>query len=194
MRLSRARRGARARLGERVGVVEQLAERLLQALDVTRRDDPAGSEGADDLAEPADVVDDRRDACADRLQQRAGLVELGAVREDGDRRRAERALDLARRQVAEAPLGAIAGALRAARRAGSADRRRRAAARSGTPSDGLDGVGEALVRPDHPEREHGAAVVGAGRIAAEGGVGDDAELARGDAERLERRGGRARCG
>ncbi len=46
------------------------------------------------LAESRDVVDHHRQARAERLQQRARLVELGSVREDGDRRLRQRAVEL----------------------------------------------------------------------------------------------------
>ena len=55
------------------------------------------SKRAHDLAEAADVVDDRGDAGAERLEQRARLVELGPVGEDADRRLA-RARARARRR------------------------------------------------------------------------------------------------
>ena len=83
--------GAGAGRGERRGVFEQLPHGRAQRVDVVRRHDPAGAVAADDLAEAADVVDDRRDAGPERLQQRAALVELGAVGEDRDGRLAERA-------------------------------------------------------------------------------------------------------
>ena len=46
--------------------------------------------------------------------------------------------------------------------------------------------GSPLYGPDHAEREYRAAVVVPDRIAPEGGVGDDPQLGRADAERLER--------
>ena len=91
--LARSQR-AGTRRRERRLVVEQLAERRRQRLDVVGRDDAAGAERPHGLAEAADVVDDRRHAGAERPQQRAALVELGAVREDGDGRLAERPVDL----------------------------------------------------------------------------------------------------
>ena len=54
----------------------------------------ARSEAAHRLAQAADVVDHRGDAGAERLQQRAGLVELCPVGKDGDRRLTEGAVEL----------------------------------------------------------------------------------------------------
>ncbi len=117
---------ARAR-GERLRVGEQLARRLGQRLDVPGRHDAAGAVTRDRLAEAADVVDDRRDARPERLQQRARLVELGAIREDRDRRVRERALELGRRRDSRAAIRRAAP--RGARRAASPGRRRRAGGR-----------------------------------------------------------------
>ena len=69
-----------------------------EPVDVVRRDDAARAEAPHGLGEAADVVDDRRHAGAERPQERAALVELGAVREDGDGRLAERAVDLGLRE------------------------------------------------------------------------------------------------
>src|SRR5207244_3695375 len=66
------------RRGERRRVGEQLAQRLGQRFDVPGWDDAAGGEAAHRLAEPRDVVDDGRDACPERLEERARLIELGA--------------------------------------------------------------------------------------------------------------------
>src|SRR4051812_13873478 len=79
--LAPGRFGARARRGERCRVGEQLAQRLGQRFDVAGGDDAAGPEAAHRLAEPRYVVDDGGDARAESLEERAGLVELGAVRE-----------------------------------------------------------------------------------------------------------------
>ena len=57
-------------------------------------DDAARAVGAHRLGEAADVVDHRRHAGAERAEQRAALVELRAVGEDGDGRLAERPVDL----------------------------------------------------------------------------------------------------
>ena len=76
--------GALAGRLERCGVVEQLAQRGGQGLDVVGRHDAPGAVAANRLGEAADVVDDRWHARAERLQERAGLIELGAVGEDGD--------------------------------------------------------------------------------------------------------------
>ena len=147
--------------------------------------DPPGGEARDDLAQPADVVDDRGDAGAQRLEERPGLVELVAVGEDRDGRLGERLLELAGAEVAEAPLDAVAAALaelreRDARVAGDEQAR----VRHG--EDGRDRVGEPLVRPDHARREDGPAVVGARRVAPEDGVRDHAQLSGRDTERDER--------
>ena len=49
-------------------------------------DQDFGSEPADDLAQHADVVDDRRHACSQHLQERAREIDLCAVREERDGR------------------------------------------------------------------------------------------------------------
>ena len=82
---------------------------------------------ADRLAEPGDVVDDGGHAGAERLQERARLVELGAVGEESDRRLGKRAVDLGLGEVPESPLRRAPP--RAGRRAASRGRRRRAGAR-----------------------------------------------------------------
>ena len=110
-------------------VAEEPLERGGHRFHVTGRHDRAGSEPADDLAESADVVDDRRDTRAEHLEQRAGDVDLRAVREQPDGRFRKRAPQLRVREVAEPPLGTVARRLVAGRRAERAGRRRRGAAR-----------------------------------------------------------------
>src|SRR5205814_8759635 len=104
--------GAGARLLERGRIVEELADRRRETLEVARRDDPARAEPPHRLGDPADVVRDRRDAGAERLQQRPALVELRPVGKERDRRVAERTLDLLRVQIPEPPFDPVA-ALRA---------------------------------------------------------------------------------
>ena len=127
-RLARALR-ALARRSELAGIVEELGERAAEARDVAGRHDPARGEARDDLAEPADVVDDRGDACAQRLEQRAGLVELVAVGEDRDGRLGERLLELAWGRGSRAATRRGRRRARGAPRAGCAGRLRRAGAR-----------------------------------------------------------------
>ena len=137
--MSPARGRAVAGGRELVRPVEQLAERVGQRMDVARGHDAARAEAPDDLAEPADVVDDRGHARAERLQERARLVELVPVREDRDRRLRERPLELGSAEIAEPPFGPLA----AARRSSSSGIRGSPATRSrapSTPSDGLDRV------------------------------------------------------
>src|SRR5262249_51189533 len=86
------------RVGE--GVVGGLRE----AVGVARGNYTAGSEVPYGLRDAADVVRDRGHAGAERAQESAALVEFGPVREDGDRRLAERTVDLLAREVAEPPL------------------------------------------------------------------------------------------
>src|SRR5437762_2946815 len=99
-------RGTCAGGGERFGIAEELAGGGRQRLDVARRDDSAGAVLRDRLRKAADVVRDGRHPGAERLEQRSRLVELGTVGKDGDRRLRERAVELARGEVAETPLGA----------------------------------------------------------------------------------------
>ena len=94
---------------ERVGVFEQLPERGAQALDVSGRDDAARREPADDLAQATHVVDDGRHAGTERLEERAGLVQLGPVGEDRDGRLGQREFELGRAEIAEAPLRPVTG-------------------------------------------------------------------------------------
>ena len=60
--------GAGARGPERRGVVEQLADRGAECLDVTRGDDAARTEARNRLADAADVVGDRGHACSECAQ------------------------------------------------------------------------------------------------------------------------------
>ena len=170
---------------ERLGVVEQLSERSAQPLDVPRRHHASGAEAIDDLAEASDVVDDRRDARAQRLQERSGLVELRPVGKDGDRRIRQGALELLRAEIPEPPLGPSACGLpellegnpgiAGDEQAGPVDGER-----------GANGVRKPLVGPDHAGREHRPAVVGPRRVAAEDGMGDDAQLLRAHAVSRQR--------
>ena len=163
-----------------------------EPVDVPGRHDAAGAEGADDLAEAADVVDDGRDARSDRLQQRAGLVELGAVGEDRDGRLAEGSGDLAARSDSRAATRRGRRRRRAASSSGTAGRRRRAGARPGRQHR-LDRVRKALVRPDHAERQHGASVVvRPGRCGRRDGGSRGASPPERRTPRALR--GRARCG
>ena len=93
---------------ECVGVVEQLSERSAQSLDVPWRHHASRAEASDDLAKASDVVDDRRNTRAERLQESSGLVELRPVGKDGDRRLRQGALELLRAEIPEPPLGPIA--------------------------------------------------------------------------------------
>ena len=106
--LARARRAPSRAASSAAGSSRSSPGCLGERGDVPGRDDAAGAERLHGLGEPADVVDDRRHAGAERAQQRARLVELGAVGEERHRRLAERAVELGVREVAEPPLGAIA--------------------------------------------------------------------------------------
>ena len=159
----------------------QLGDRGRERVDVPRRNHAAGAEAANRLGQPRHVVGDGRDTRAERPQQRPALVDLRAVREDGDGGLAERVVDLGRGQVAEPPLGAVAGCApvgldRLERLAGDEE------AGAVGALDGLDRVAESLVGPDHPEREHGSAVVAPRRVAGEDGMGDHPQSAGVDAE------------
>src|SRR5262249_29347590 len=82
------------RLVECGRLVQQLADRIRKRLHVSSWNDAPGSEAPNGLRDPAHVVCNGRHSCAERLQQGAALIELGPVREDGDRRLAERAPNL----------------------------------------------------------------------------------------------------
>ena len=155
-------------------VVEQLAHGLGERLDVARRDDAAGPEAANRLAEAADVVGDGRHAGAERAHERAALVDLGPVGEERDRRLAERAVDLVVREVAEPPLGPVARG-----RPVAVDRLERIAGdqepRSVDLPHDLDRVSHPLVGADDPEAEKRPPVVAPLRVAREDRVRDDAE-------------------
>ena len=90
------------------------------------------------------------------------------------------AVDLALGQVAEAPLGQLAGAALIA-----LDRLHRVAGHEQPAAldqaGHLDRVVDALVGADQAEAEQGAAVVGAGRVGADDRVRDHAQLVLGDA-------------
>ena len=88
-----------------------------ERVDVTRGHDGARAEAVDDLAEPTDVVHDRRQPCAERLEERARLVELGPIREDGDRRVRERVGDPRGRRGSRGATPPRAGLARACRSA-----------------------------------------------------------------------------
>ena len=134
---------------------------------------------------PADVVGNRGYAGPERLEERARLVELGAVREDGDRRVRERPVELCRREIAETPLDALGGAKAVERHRGIA---RDEQAGIGEPARDLDRVGEPLVRTDHAQAQDRVPVVGMLRGARVDGVGDhgrvDAEVGEGLAPSL----------
>ena len=165
--------------------VDQLSQRARQGIDVPRRHDASRLEPAHDLAEAADVVDDRGDTGPERLEQRPGLVELGAVREDRHGRLGERALELRRAEVPEPPFGAPTGlaaeiverdpCVTCDEQTGPVDGKRRS-----------NSVAETLVGPDHARCEDRPAVVRPRRIAAEHRVSHDAKLRRVDAEGCER--------
>src|SRR5215210_1127324 len=91
------------------GVVEELAGSLRERFDVARRHDAAGFEPPDRLREASDVVRDHRNAGAEGPEESSALVDLRPVRKERDRRLSERGVDLALRQVAEPPLGPVAG-------------------------------------------------------------------------------------
>ncbi len=171
--------------GQRGRVSQQALQRCGHALDVSRLDDRAGAESADDLSETPDVVDDRRNAGPERLQQGAGDVDLGSVRKEGDRRLGERAPQFRVREKAEAPLGAIAGCLHQPVEGDSrvpCDEESNAV----RAEDGLDRVLDALVWPNEPEHERRATVVLAGDLGAKGGMSDHAQPLVEDAELNQR--------
>ena len=177
-------RAARAGAGglERGRVAEELAGGGGERLHVSGRHDAAGLEAAHRLGNAAHVVGDRRHAGAERPQERAALVELGPVGEERERRLAEGAVDLGRRQVAEPPVDLEPACPLTVR----FDRFERVARDDEPdavePPRCLDRVAEPLVRPDDAEAEERAAVVRAPRLAREDGVRDDAQPLRVDAE------------
>ena len=150
-------------------------------VDVSGRHDRARAEAADDLAEPADVVDDGGNAGPEHLQQGSGDVDLGPVGKERDGRLRESAAQLRLREVSESPLRAVPGCA-----AETVERHAR------VPDDEepgavdaehrLHGVLGPLVRTDEPETEGGAPVVGVLHVGAEDRVRDDAELLGGEAE------------
>ena len=172
---------AGARLGEFVRISEQQANGSRQARYIARGHDAAGPECADDLPESPDVVHDCGYTCAERLQERPRLVELGAVRECRDRCCTESEFDLGLAQVAEPPFGpTVRCGTQSVEGDASVSRDEESRTRDG--EHGLDGIRKALVLPDHAERQHRLTVVCARRIAPEDRVGDDAQLFFGYAE------------
>ena len=129
----------------------------------------------------ADVVDDRGHARAEHLQERAGDVDLGAVREQGDGRLRERAAKLRVREVSEPPLRAVAGR---ALQAGERHPRVADDEEPGVfdPEHRLDRILRPLVWPNQPEAESRAAVVAPVDLGAEDRVPDDRDLLLGDPE------------
>ncbi len=173
---------ALARPLQRGVVGEELVQRRRESGNVARGYDAAGVEAAHGLRDATDVVGDHGDSGAERLQERAALVELGPIREDGDGRLAERALDLRPCEVAETPLDLEpvgCGAVRL-------DRLERVARDEEPRVTGLahrlDRIAEPLVRPDDPEGEHGATVVSPLGLARKHGVGDHPQPLPVDAE------------
>ena len=163
--------GAGARHGESVRVGEQTADRVAESVHVPLRHDRACTEARDDLAEASDVVDDRRDARAQGLEQRTGLIQLVPVREHRDRGLAERVEDLVLAQESQTPgrpgaCAALELVDRDARVTGHEQ------PRVGEPGQRRHGVVEALVGPDHAKREDRRAVVAARRIGREHGMSD----------------------
>ena len=172
-RAARARRPSRAR-GERPSSPSSSLDGGGQRVEVAGRDDAAGAERAHGLAEA------RRRRRRRRGRPRrapAGARPTGRAPRDKERRRRSprRARDRARRceQIAEPPLDALGAAEPVERHCGVAcdeQPRLRQSPRH------LDRIGEALVRPDHTERQDRRAVVGARRRARIHGVGDDARV------------------
>ena len=188
--LARARaRRRRAPPRARRGSSSSSRTALGQRVDVAGGHDAPGAVRAHRLAEAGDVVDDRGHAGAERLQQRTRLVELGAVREDRDRRLRERAVELGLREVAEPPLDALGG--RAGRRAASPGRPATSSRASGSRRVASIASGRPLYGRITPSDEQRRAVVGARRRARVDGVGDHARV---DAELARASRGRARCG
>ena len=126
---ARARRAPRARPDRRAARARPRSSRPRRR--VGRR---ALRRTPDRLAEPADVVDDRRHAGAERLQEGAGLVELRAIREDRDRR-------LARARGRAPPAAGSRAATRPAPARAGVERHRRVA------GDDQPGVGRAAASP-----------------------------------------------
>ena len=137
------------------------------------------------LCDAADVVGDRGNAGSERAEQRAALVELGLVREDGERRLAERAVDLRPGEIAErqsTSRPAAAARYRSIGSSGSPATMRRA---SSTRRAASIASASPLYGRMTPKREHGAPVVAA--LAGRSGTRDGGRHERCvDAERRER--------
>ena len=166
---------------ERVAVAEKPRKGGGHRGGVARRHDDSRLVAADHLAETADVVDDRRHTCAESLQERAGNVDLGPVRKQGDRRIRERAAELRVGQVAETPLRPVAGGSLQAleRHSRIADDEQAGAVDA---EDSLDGVFRSLVRPDQPKAKRGPSVVAAVELRPEHRVADHSYLVLGKPE------------
>src|SRR5581483_738281 len=104
---------------------------------------------------------------AEGTQERTALVELRAVGEERDRRLAERAIDLALRQVPEAPVDVEARCRGAIGVDGLERIARDHEPRLARVAHGGDRIAETLVGADDAEAEHGPPVVAPFRIAAE---------------------------
>jgi len=173
-RLTRQSR-ALARPLERLVIREELVDGLREAGNVACFHDAAGAESSHRLGDAADVVGDGRDAGSERAEEGAALIELRPVGKDGDRRLAERAVDLRLREVAEPPVDVEPVRSCAVR----LERLERVAGHDETGIAGLphrlDCIAESLVGPDHSEGEHRPAVVAPLRLAPEHRVGNDAE-------------------
>ncbi len=170
---------------QRIGITEKLLERERHPADVTGLDDGTCAEPRHDFADPADVVDDRRDSRSERLEECAGDVDLRPVGEERDRGLRERALDLAIRQEPEPPLRAVSrGCLKTLQRDSRIPCNQEL--RPLHAEDGLDGVLRPLVWPDEPESECGAPVVAAVDLRPKRGMRDDAQPLLVDAEPCQR--------
>jgi hypothetical protein len=87
---------ALASLLERVAVRKELVDCLRETGDVAGGNHAARVESPHGLGDAADVVRHGGNAGPERAQERAALVELRPIGEDGDGRVAERAVDLGR--------------------------------------------------------------------------------------------------
>ena len=108
-RLAGARRAAPS-FRERGGVVEEPADGRRERLDVAGGDDATRAEAPDRLPEAADVVRDGGDAGTQGAEERAALVDLRPVREEGERGLSVGPVDLGLREVAEPPVDAVGDA------------------------------------------------------------------------------------
>jgi endonuclease/exonuclease/phosphatase family metal-dependent hydrolase len=157
---------------ERRRVVEQLTGSRGKRLDVTGRHDASRAEPRDRLRDSADVVRHCRHSGAERLQERAALVELRPVWKECDGCLAERALELVLREVTEAPLREVAG-LRPVAVHGFDRIARNEQARPGNLLCRRDRVSDPFIRADRAKTEQRAPVVGALRVAGEDRMWDD---------------------